>query len=155
MKKKRDSEYLLDHVLGKGGALKIEAAIKRAELMTSGEIVVRITQSLPSPHNHPRHAAIAEFGRLGVHTTAQRNGVLIYTILDKHAVELVADEGVSKIVDHETWRTVVDIIAEGYRSGEPAEATARAVEKVGEILSKHFPYRKGDRNELNDRVIGD
>ncbi|MBW3131091.1 TPM domain-containing protein, partial [Hymenobacter profundi] len=52
------------------------AAIQQAELTTSGEIRVHLEDTCPTPEPLDRAAQV--FAELGMHKTAQRNGVLFY-----------------------------------------------------------------------------
>jgi uncharacterized membrane protein len=145
--------YTLDDVLNGGGAELIEESIKQAEQATGGEIVVRLTQTVTPEDAAPRAAAIEEFGRLNIANTKLRNGVLLYIALDQHAVELVADEGITALVPHETWQQIVDIVALGFKTGVPAQALAMAITRIGELLATHFPCPPTDTNELSNRIV--
>jgi len=41
------------------------------------------------------------------------------------------------------------------RQGEFTAAIVNAVQKVGAVLSEHFPRQPGDRNELPDEMVED
>ena len=41
---------------------------------------------------------------------------------------------------------------ESFRKGELTEGVVRGVERVGEVLAKHFPRGAKDRNELPDTI---
>lgn len=142
----------LRDVLGNGGAELIEESIGRAEGCTSGELVVRVVQALPAGAPNARTAALHEFDRLALSRTKLRNGILLYIALNEHAIELVADEGISALVPQSTWESAVEIISLGFRVGEPAAAIAMAVIKVGDLLSDNFPCEIRDVNELPNSI---
>lgn len=138
-------------VLGAGGAELIESAIHGAEGCTSGEIVVRVVQTVRGAES-ARAAALAEFDRLRLTATSRRNGILLFISLDEHAIELVADTGIAEQVPQSTWDVAVEIVSLGFQVGEPAAAIAMAVTKVGRLLSTCFPFERSDVNELPNKI---
>ncbi|HEX6210149.1 MAG TPA: TPM domain-containing protein [Methylomirabilota bacterium] len=128
----------------------IEAAIAAAERETSGEIRVHLERHQPGGDALARATAI--FTRLGMHTTAERNGVLIYLAVDDHALAIAGDAGVHARVGDDYWQRVRDGMIERLRRGESREAVLYAVGEVGQVLRRYFPRRPDDRNELSDRV---
>lgn len=145
----------IKQVLGRGGAELIRAAVHEAESRTSGEIVVRIMQSIESTPDSPREAAVMEFKRLGVMNTKRRNGILLFIALEERVIELVADEGIAAVVPQAVWQAVVDIISLGFRAGFYPEAVVMAVMRIGDLLAGNFPIEPGDVNELSDDVVTD
>lgn len=143
-------QYTLAEVVGRGGSELISDAVHEAESRTSGEIVVRVVQTVSEAASGAREAAIAEFHRLGVVKTKQRNGLLLYIALKERKIELVADDGIAAVIAQEQWDFVVQIISLGFRTGFPAESVAMAVTAMGDLLSKHFPWSADDVNELPD-----
>lgn len=99
-----------------------------------------------------RRRAIRHFLESGVHRTRERNGLLIFVSLLERRIEIVADIGIADKVPPETWEAVVAGMRESLRSGDTAEALARAVSQCGDILAGHFPPRPDDINELSNKV---
>ena len=50
------------------------------------------------------------------------------------------------------WRGLVDVVTGRLREGRPREGFVHAVADVGAVLSRHFPRRDDDRDELENRV---
>lgn len=148
-------KYRIADVLSDGGNELIEKAVAEAESCTSGEVVVRLKQSVDTTAQTVREAAFEEFLRLGVKETRLRNGILLFIALDQQQVELIADEGIYKVVPQGTWQRVVDIITLGFRAGVPAHAIVMGVKLISDLLSSHFPPLPTDTNELSDRVHRD
>jgi uncharacterized membrane protein len=133
----------------------IAAAVAAAERGTSAEIRVHLEPRLP------RRAAAAGdalaraaeiFTALGMQTTAQHNGVLIYLAVDDHKLAILGDAGVHAHVGDEYWQRVRDGMVEQLRSGRAREAVLHAVTEVGDVLRRIFPRRPDDDNELSDQV---
>ena len=143
-------QYALAEVLGRGRSELITGAVQEAESRTSGEIVVQIVQSLPTGTAAARDAAVAEFNRVGIVKTRQRNGILLFITLDERKIELVADEGISAVIAQAEWDFVVLTISLGFRTGFPAESVVMALTAMGDLLSRHFPWSVDDVNELPD-----
>jgi putative membrane protein len=45
------------------------------------------------------------------------------------------------------------VLIEAVRDGRPGDGMAAAVERIGAVLSQHFPKTSFDFNELPDRLI--
>jgi uncharacterized membrane protein len=132
----------------------IAAAVAEAERGTSAEIRVHLERRLPSGASPgdalPRATEI--FTRLGMHATADRNGVLIYLAVENRQLAIAGDAGVHARVGDEYWQRIRDAMVERLRRGEAREALLYAVAEVGEVLRRFFPPRPDDRNELSDQV---
>ncbi|HZY15712.1 MAG TPA: TPM domain-containing protein, partial [Ramlibacter sp.] len=103
----------------------------------------------------PRERAIAMFGKLRVWDTEQNNGVLIYLLLADHAIEIVADRGLSRHVGPQQWQALVQQMREAFRAGRYEEGLTRAIDEVTALLVQHFPLA-GDApnpNELPDAPL--
>jgi len=98
-------------------------------------------------------AAIHSFYHRKVHETRDRTGILIYISLFEHSVRVLADTGIDAVVGKQTWQGVVDTITKGIREKRQGEAIASAVEQCGKLLSRNFPRKSDDTNELDDAVI--
>lgn len=134
----------------------IARAIVEAESRTSAEIRVhlerrvprRLFRLTPDPLTRARHV----FARLGMHTTAARNGVLIYLAVGDRKLAVVGDEGIHARVGDQHWDGVRDRMVEQLSAGAAREAILGAIREVGSALAVHYPRRRGDVNELGDEV---
>jgi len=52
------------------------------------------------------------------------------------------------------WNSTRDVMADHFSKGEIKEGIVAGVLSVGEKLKKHFPAKRGDRDELPDTVTG-
>ena len=86
-----------------------------------------------------------------VFSTRQRTGIMIFVSFFEHEVIVMADKGISKIVDQKQWDKIVQDIITDIRNGKVVEALESGIKKCGEILlEKGFIKTKDDTNELRD-----
>ena len=128
---------------------KIVAAIKEAELNTSGEIRVHI-------ENHCKKEALecaAEvFYDLKMNQTAARNGILFYLAVKDHKFAIIGDEGINKNVEHDFWNDIKDEMVAMFKENKFAEGLIAGILKCGKRLKEYFPYQSDDINELSDEI---
>lgn len=98
-------------------------------------------------------AAVAAFHANDLHRTRDMTGILIYVSVYERMVQVLADKGIDRKVNPEVWREVVDIVTAGIRSGSPGRSLCRGVERCGELITRHFPIKPDDTNELPDLII--
>jgi uncharacterized membrane protein len=122
---------------------RIVAAIQAAEACSRGEIRVHVAEGGVSD---PRRAAEADFERLGMAATAERNGVLILVAPESQSFAVIGDRGIDERLPAGFW--------DEFRAGRFTDGLVTAVTRVGEELERHFPRRAGeaDANELPDSV---
>jgi uncharacterized membrane protein len=127
-------------------AARIEAAIANAERNTSGEIRV---------HVQPRAVgadldtvARRTFERLGMTSTAQRNGVLLFIASEENRFVILGDSGIHEKVGTDFWNAIAARLHEDFKAGQFSEGIVRAVTSCGEQLKHFFPYQSDDVNEL-------
>ena len=127
----------------------IVEAIRQAVANTSGEIRVHI-------ENHCRgdimDRSAMVFNILKMNETAERNGVLIYLAIKDKKFSIIGDEGINKMVEHDFWNDVKDMMAGHFRSGNFTEGIIQGVLRVGEKLKTFFPHKSDDINELSDDI---
>lgn len=133
--------------------------VAQGEKRHTGEVRIYVEAGLPLSYlwrdAAPRERAIAMFGKLGVWDTEQNNGVLIYLLLAEHAIEVVADRGLSRHVGESQWREIVAHMRGEFRAGRYEEGLRQAVDEVTALLVRHFPATPGaaNANELPDQPI--
>ncbi len=133
--------------------------VAASEERHSGEIRVYVEAGLPMSYlwreAGPRERAVAMFGKLRVWDTEQNNGVLIYLLLAEHAIEIVADRGLSTRVPPQEWKAIVARMGHAFRDGRFEDGLTQALEEVSALLVAHFPVDSaGDkRNELPDEPV--
>jgi putative membrane protein len=86
-----------------------------------------------------------------VFNTRQRTGIMIFISFFEHEVIVMADQGISKVVDQKQWDMIVQDIIKSIRSGKIVEALENGIKQCGDILlEKGFRKTEDDTNELHD-----
>ena len=128
---------------------RIVAAIREAELASSGEIRVHVEVGAKQP---ALQVAQRIFGELKMHETQDRNGVLILLAVDRREFAILGDEGINKVVPEDFWDTERDLMSTHFRKGDFATGIELAIQQIGVKLRKFFPYQTDDVNELPDEI---
>lgn len=131
-------------------AERIQRAIAAAERQTSGELRVVIHRGRVED---PLAAAKAEFARLEMHLTRERNAVLIFVAPASHAFALYGDEAVHAKCGQAFWDELAATMTEHFKRAAFTDGLVLAIDRAGALLAQHFPRRPDDRNELPDDVI--
>lgn len=127
----------------------IVAAIRSAELATSGEIRVHVEVGATTP---ALDTAVRVFNELKMHETKDRNGVLLLLEVDRREFAIIGDEGIDRVVSEDFWDTERDLLQQHFRRGDFSGGIVAAVQQVGAKLKKFFPYQTDDVNELPDEI---
>jgi len=104
-------------------------------------------------HRRVRRRAVTIFKAAAEKRTAGRTGILIYLSIAEHRAEIVADEAILKVTDDHTWGEAMTALIENVRAGRVADGIVAAIERVGAVLSEHFPRSADDPNEIPDKLI--
>lgn len=131
---------------------RILAAVKEAEKETSGEIRVHIETSLKGD---VLDRAAWVFKKLGMHKTAERNGVLFYLAVRDRKFAILGDAGIHAKVGDGFWNDISDMLTQKFKEGKFTEGLSEGIILAGKHLKTHFPYRKDDVNELPDDISFD
>jgi uncharacterized membrane protein len=135
----------------------IGEAITAGEQTHRGEVRLIVEKALPFDEAWDgvsnRQRALALFADYGVWDTEDNCGVLIYINLAEHKVDIVADRGIDRKIDRNTWQAVCRTMTEGFRAGRFHDATLDAIGQVNALLRQHFPSDGSRANELPDRPL--
>jgi len=86
-----------------------------------------------------------------VFNTRQRTGIMIFVSFFEHEVIVMADTGISKVVEQREWDKIVINLTEHIRRDKIVEGLEGALKRCGEILlEKGFHKTPDDINELRD-----
>lgn len=124
-------------------------AITQAEKNTSGEIRVHIenhTEKLPLDR------AQEVFHTLGMDQTSLRNGVLFYVGVADHALAIIGDEGIDKVVENDFWDCTKDTVISHFKEKKFKEGLVSGILKAGERLQQYFPFESDDKDELSNEI---
>jgi uncharacterized membrane protein len=124
-------------------------AIQTAELNTSGEIRVHLANFCLGDEVK---AAKKVFQKLRMHTTQERNGVLIYIATYSRKIAIVGDQGIHERLGADYWDKMVTEMIQKFRSNQKAQALADCIIDCGEKLKTYFPRAEDDKNELSNEI---
>jgi uncharacterized membrane protein len=132
---------------------RILEAIQEAEKQTSGEIRVHADTKCSGD---PVQNAVAQFERLKMHETKDRNGVLIYIATEDRKLAIIGDQHINEKVSSDYWETTKNQLITAFKKGEYVTGITEAIADVGKKLKVHFPYLSDDKDELtNDLSTGE
>lgn len=129
--------------------LQIANAIRTAELNTSGEIRVHIEKHCKGD---VLDQAAYIFEKLEMHKTELRNGVLFYLAVEDRKFAILGDAGINQKVPADFWEKTKELVLAKFKDGAFADGLASGIIMAGEKLKEHFPYQKGDVNELSNDI---
>lgn len=136
---------------------RIERAIAASESRHGGELRFAVEAGLDLVAllrgMSPRQRAHAVFSELGVWDTAENSGVLIYVQVVDRRIEIVADRGISALVGETEWNGICSRMEAAFRAREFERGALAGIAEVTALLSRHFPPRGGNPNELPDRPV--
>ena len=130
----------------------ILASVKEAELETSGEIRVHIETTL---EGDVMDRAAWLFNKLGMDKTAERSGVLFYLAVEDRKFAIIGDAGINSKVHAGFWDEISENLKRNFKEGKFTEGLSEGIIMAGNQLKTHFPYNKGDVNELPDEISFD
>ena len=129
---------------------RIVEAIRRAEMQTSGEIRVYVSDA---DVTDAVAAAQRQFLAMDMTQTRERNGVLIYVAPRSRKFAVVGDEAVHARCGESFWAEVSAAMQREFRNELMTDGIILGIAKCGQLLAEHFPRRADDANELPDAVM--
>jgi putative membrane protein len=100
-----------------------------------------------------RRRAEQAFLREEVFATRDRTGILVFLSLLEHRVVVLADKGISAVVEQREWDAIVAGIVAGIRARRSAAALVEGIAACGELLARRgVAIRPDDRDELSDAL---
>ena len=130
----------------------ILASVKEAEMETSGEIRVHIESSL---NGDVLDRAAWLFKKLGMHKTADRNGVLFYLTVTDRKFAIIGDAGINAKVPAGFWNDISELLQKNFRESKFTEGLCEGILLAGKHLKIYFPHAINDVNELPDEISFD
>ncbi len=98
-------------------------------------------------------AAFTAFYQYGLHHTRDLTGIIIYVSVFERSVQVLADKGINDKVDPTVWKEVIETVTNGIRAGRSGEALCQGVTRCGELVTKNFPIKADDTDELPNLII--
>jgi uncharacterized membrane protein len=132
---------------------RVVAAIREAEAGSRAEVRVHVSSRKVED---AQAAARAQFDKLGMAETAERNGVLIYIAPASQKFAVIGDRGIHEHCGPAFWTAVADAMQDDFRQGRFTDGLVKGVTRTGQALAERFPRTQAaDRNELADDVSED
>jgi putative membrane protein len=100
-----------------------------------------------------RQRAERSFFEKGLYKTKKKTGVLFFLSLLERKVWVLADQGIYEKMDQETLNRFAQEVSKGIKEGRACEALTKAVQAIGDLLSKHFPITPDDTDELPNAIM--
>lgn len=98
-----------------------------------------------------RQSAENAFLEEEIFNTRHRTGIMIFISLFEHEVIVMADRGISKVVEQKEWDNIVSELISHIRSGNFVGGIESGIKSCGQILlDKGFHKTSDDINELRD-----
>jgi putative membrane protein len=86
-----------------------------------------------------------------VFNTRHRTGIMIFISFFEHEVIIMADRGISKVVEQKEWDSMVSALISFIRQGKIVDGLEAGIIRCGEVLlEKGFHKTPDDINELRD-----
>jgi len=133
---------------------RIVKAIQEAEARSRGEVRVHVSNQTV---DDAQKAAAAQFEKLGMTRTAERNGVLIYVAPRSQKFAVIGDSGIHQSAGPDFWKDVARAMEADFREGRFTDGIVKGLARTGEALASFFPRQEGvqDVNELKNEVTED
>ncbi|TWI65368.1 TLP18.3/Psb32/MOLO-1 phosphatase superfamily protein [Pseudoduganella lurida] len=135
----------------------IAAAIAEGETRHRAEVRLIVEPALPfgaawgGVGNRDRARAL--FAHYGIWDTEENCGVLIYVNLADHAVDIVADRNVGRLITEGEWQAVCATMTAAYKRGDFREGSVAALRQLADLLQRHFPADGARPNQLSNEAI--
>jgi uncharacterized membrane protein len=120
---------------------RVVAAIRAAEIGTSGEIRVMIARHKAED---PVGAAQAYFNSTGMANSPHRNGILIFVAPRSRRFAVIGDSAVHEKCGDGFWTSLTEAMGDHFRRGQFTDGVVHGIERAGELLGKTFPRSKDD-----------
>jgi uncharacterized membrane protein len=115
---------------------RVDAAIRDAEKLTSGEIRVLIARHTTSD---PVAAAQRHFDQLRLARGSGRHAVLILVSPRSKNFAVVGDKGVHEKCGARFWTELAAAMTGYFKRAEFTEGLVHGIERAGALLAEHFP----------------
>lgn len=98
-----------------------------------------------------RLKAESSFLQEEIFNTRQRTGIMIFLSFFEHEVIIMADKGISKVVEQKEWDSMVQAFIAKIKMGDTVGGLEACIKRCAQILhEKDFVISSDDINELKD-----
>lgn len=153
---KSEAEELIEKHLSATVLKRLNQVITNSEAQHTGEVLLCIEASMPPSYTErkakPRERAIMLFGKHRVWDTEHNNGILLYLLLEPHAIEIVADRALNRCVTHAQWQAITIQLSTALQQQQYEAGIQQALASITELLTHHFPE---DGNTVRENTVPD
>ncbi|MCK6616839.1 MAG: TPM domain-containing protein [Cyclobacteriaceae bacterium] len=129
----------------------ITGGLLGAVLPNFSDTIRRMLVSQVHMEHAARQRAENAFLKEEVFNTRHRTGIMIFVSFFEHEVIVMADRGISKVVEQKVWDKIVRDLTESIRKRKITEGIVAAIKQCGDVLlEKGFKKTSDDVNELRD-----
>ena len=136
---------------------RIEAVIGQSEAAHRGEIRFALEGALPLlpllKGATARTRAVQVFSDLRVWDTEENTGVLLYLQLVDHDIEILADRVINACVQPHEWEAICLRMEAAFREGRFEAGVIAGLNDITALLTRHFPARAQNPDELPDKPV--
>lgn len=136
---------------------RIEAVIGQSEAAHRGEIRFALEGALPLMSllkgATARMRAMQVFSDLRVWDTEENTGVLLYLQLIDRDIEILADRGINSCVPQQEWEAICLRMEAAFREGRFEAGVVAGLGDITALLTRHFPARGQNPDELLDKPV--
>ncbi|MGI1679945.1 MAG: TPM domain-containing protein [Cellvibrionaceae bacterium] len=93
-----------------------------------------------------------QFLENNLHHTKDSTGLLIFVSEAEHYVEIIADKGISDLVDNRQWQAIINTFIAEVKKGNTQKGFLQCIESCGELLKLHAPATQ-EKNELPNHLV--
>jgi putative membrane protein len=154
-------------VLLLSGAVLLLPTAPRIDLFYTGQVIAFIVLALAFrwppltmalvprsvKEERARRHAHQLFLDLGLSSTKERTGVLLFVSVAEHYVEIIADRGVQAHVNPDVWDKIIADFTTKVRAGQVTDGFIAAIAACTEAMAEHHPWQPGNVNELPNRLV--
>ena len=145
----------LKKYLSDGDLDKIKEEVSKVEAATSGEIrlSLREKRSFWEKLYKPDELAFKDFEKLGIASTQNKTGLLIFILFQERYYNILADEGIYQKIPDSVWNELESKLKDEFRNGSYAKGIIHIIAGIGGVLKNEFPREAEDINELPDEIV--
>ena len=137
------------HFLNQLEHARITAAIKAAELGTSGDVVVFITHKAEADALATAHAT---FTRMHLQSATDDNSLLLFLAPKSQTFAVVGGKALHERVGQAWWDGLIELLKKHFKAEDYTGGLVAAIERAGHALKEHFPATDVDRSGQSDIV---
>ena len=100
-------------------------------------------------------AAVTNFFRQALYRTRRNTGVLIFISVFEHRAWVLGDRGINEKVEQAQWDDIIAKLIDRIKQKNQTLGICEAVDRIGKLLTIHFPVQADDEDELQNLIIDD